>query len=229
MMPGEAEGSPLTRAAGRIARGIAEEGAGGAGRAASREGANVAERLREAFEAARTAPPKAADQIHLGELTPEVVGKVNQALKDAGIAADVTGYSHLADAYAARHAFKQHGGSGEMPRGQRPVGPEDWARIPEIIANPDHVQVVGRTKHGRDVIGFWKREPGGTTMYVEEVRTGARVLAANSMRRYINDGSGGWPGRPNAAQGGPQSNVRNALPGALPIIAVAGEDGNDGE
>ena len=46
------------RAAERIARGIAEEGAGGAGRAASREGANVADRLREAFEAARTAPPK---------------------------------------------------------------------------------------------------------------------------------------------------------------------------
>ena len=67
----------------------------------------MADRLREAFEAARTAPPKAADQIHLGELTPEVVAKVNQALKDAGSAADVSGYSHQVDAYAARQAPAQ--------------------------------------------------------------------------------------------------------------------------
>jgi len=55
------------------------------------------------------------------------------------------------------------------------------------------------------------------------------VLAANSMRRFINDGSEGWPGRPHASGVGQQSNVRNAFPGALPIIAVAGEDSNDGE
>jgi len=230
LTPGEAEGMGSRRAAERIARGIAEEGAGGAGRAASREGANVADRLREAFEAARTAPPKAADQIHLGELTPEVVAKVNQALKDAGSAADVSGYSHQVDAYAARHVFKEHGDAAkEAPRGQRPVGPDDWARIPEIVANPDHVAVVGTTARGQEVIGFWKREPNGMTLYVEEVRKGAKVLAANSMRRFINDGSEGWPGRPHASGGGQQSNVRNAFPGALPIIAVAGEDGNDGE
>lgn len=55
-----------------------------------------------------------------------------------------------------------------------------------------------------------------------------RVLAANSMRRYVNDGSKRWPGRPHAAEGDQQSNVRNAFPGALPIIAVAGEESNDG-
>ena len=128
-----------------------------------------------------------------------MVAKVNQALKDAGSAADVSGYSHQVDAHAARHVSSEHGDAAkEAPRGQRPVGPDDWARIPEIVANPDHVAVVGTTARGQEVIGFWKREPNGMTLYVEEVRKGAKVLAANSMRRFHQRWVGGWAGRPHA-------------------------------
>jgi hypothetical protein len=141
-------------------------------------------RLRAMFENAAVNPPESPGPFPLGEVTPEGAQRINQLMRDAGIDADVTGYRHEVDAYAARHAFKEHGSAAtEVSRGQVPLTADDWASIPDVLAAPDHVDYVGRTHVGRESIGYWKRVDGHI-LYIEEVRSGRGTLAAVTMRKY---------------------------------------------
>ncbi|MGO9370691.1 MAG: hypothetical protein ACLQBD_01165 [Syntrophobacteraceae bacterium] len=93
----------------------------------------------------------------------------------------VEGYKHVLDNYAIRHILKRHGNAEtEATRGQLPVTREDLAAIPEIIASPDDVAYMGKNSHGLDVIRYEKRI-NGKTYYFEEVRSGKRELAADTM------------------------------------------------
>lgn len=60
----------------------------------------------------------------------------------------------------------------------------DFEKIPELIASPDAVVFGTKTKGKRDQIGYIKRQPDGSTLYLEEVRTGRKELAAVSMRKF---------------------------------------------
>jgi len=151
----------------------------------------------------------------LGPVQGDVARQVNDALRGAGVEVDVAGFRHEVDNYAIRHASKEHGlASREAPRGQLPLTEVDFRRIPDVLAGPDRVASVGKTRIGRDGIGYWKSFDDGTLLYLEEVRTGRKRLAMVSMRKF-----GGGPGRPHATGGGPQSHVRDALPGPLDTIA----------
>lgn len=60
----------------------------------------------------------------------------------------------------------------------------DFDRIPDLVTSPDAVVFGTKTRGKRDQIGYIKRQADGSTLYLEEARTGKRVLAAVSMRKY---------------------------------------------
>nr|ACF98019.1 hypothetical protein [uncultured bacterium 878] len=145
---------------------------------------DLRQNLRTSFAQASEGPPKGKQSLVLGPVTTEGAQRINALLAEKGIKADVSGYVHEVDAYAARHAFKEHGSvKSEAPRGQLQVTSEDWALIPDILAAPDRVKSIGKTKIGRDLIGCSK-QVNGHVLYVEEVRTGRNTLMAVSMRKY---------------------------------------------
>jgi len=167
--------------------------------------------LHDMFEAVRRGPPKDMQRIDLGPITPEGAARVNGLLRDGGVQADVSGFRHEVDVYAARHSFTKHGNPAvEEPRGQVALTADDWATIPDILSAPDHMAYLGRTDVGRDTIGYWRRV-NGHILYLEEVRTGRKTLAAVAMRKF-KDGGYEAPGRPDGPKA-PQSYVQNALPG----------------
>ncbi len=95
---------------------------------------------------------------------------------------DLSGYQHSIDNFAIRHIDSQHGNPAiEEPRGQIAITRDDIAKIPEIVANPDKVTAL-KTHQKRDGIGYTK-QVDGETFYVEEIRTGKKLLSAVSMRK----------------------------------------------
>ena len=65
-----------------------------------------------------------------------------------------------------------------------PITDAEIARIPEIVSKPDAYIPGARSKIGRDLAGYAKVLEDGTTLYIEEIRTGKNRLAMNSIRRY---------------------------------------------
>jgi len=98
---------------------------------------------------------------------------------------DIKGYQHVMDGSAVRHVLNRHGDAAtEQSRGQLPIGPDDFDKIPDVIRSPDRIVLGTKTKGKRDQIGYIKRLADGTTLYLEEVRTGRKALATVSMRKY---------------------------------------------
>lgn len=134
--------------------------------------------IREAVDAAK------ADKKYTGvhDIAPVAVEAVEEA-RAHGL--DLAGFVHAIDGSAIRHTLKNHGNEKvETARGQLPVTNSDFARIPEILANPDKTVYGLKNKIGRDLIGYLKTLPDGTTIYLEEVREGKRRLVMQSMRKY---------------------------------------------
>ena len=82
------------------------------------------------------------------------------------------------------HAFTQHGDTArEEARGQVTITGEDFARLPEVLGNPDRVVLSSKkTRKGLDAFIFEKKVDG-TILVVEEVRTGQNTLAFRTMHK----------------------------------------------
>jgi Barnase-EndoU-ColicinE5/D-RelE like nuclease len=155
--------------------------------------------LIDMFEAATREGPKENRTVDLGMMTPEGADRLNGVLREAGIDTDVAGFRHMVDSYSARHSFARHGDMlKEAAQGQVALTPDDWAMIPTVLSSPDHIRVIGRTRHGLDAIGYWKRV-NGLIYYIEEVRTGRESLAAVTMQKFKvgEPGVSGVPGGPD--------------------------------
>lgn len=126
-----------------------------------------------------------ADSLKSGNRTVSMdLGQIDSAeairLKlDTGL--DLNGYRHVIDSSAVRHIFNKHSNPlTEVKRGQIAVTESDFSRIPEILTSPDRIIYAGTNRIGRDVIIYEKRF-NGVTYYVEEVRTGRKVTALQTM------------------------------------------------
>ena len=138
---------------------------------------NLVESIRDVLRDALK-PGHQKTTADLGKVAPWLSAEA----KAAGL--DVEGFAHTLDADAVRHIRKQHGDPKvEEKRGQIALTDDDFARIPEILAAPDRIVFGAKTKPGRDIIGYVKRLDDGTTLYLEEARTGRKRLAAVSMRK----------------------------------------------
>jgi hypothetical protein len=117
------------------------------------------------------------------EIIAPVSDRIAAVLKLAGI--DVAGYSHDIDADAIRHMMKNHGDEAkEAARGQLPLTDEDIAAIPSVLASADYLVTGFQGKRGQEQVGYIKKMPDGTTLYIEEQRTGRKTLSAVTMRKF---------------------------------------------
>lgn len=110
-----------------------------------------------------------------------------EAVVRAGAAAgiDLSEFSHAIDTYAIQHTMEKHGsGAKEHLRGQIPVSEADLMSIPDVVMNPDAIRVGQKNRVGRSLISYVKHMPDGSTIVVEEIRTGRKQLALQSMWRY---------------------------------------------
>lgn len=98
---------------------------------------------------------------------------------------DIDGYVHVIAGSGVRHIYKEHASkAGEASRGQLAVTPRDVEMIPEIISNPDVLVLGFTTSPGRSGVRYINKINASTTIYVEEARSGQRLLATTSLRKY---------------------------------------------
>jgi hypothetical protein len=110
-------------------------------------------------------------------------GFVRVVQDEAGI--DLSGYQHSVDVYGVRHILSEHGDpAAERSRGQVAITEADIAEIPQTLAAATHAVVGLQSRRGQPVIGLIARRGDGSIVYVEEVRTKRRTLAAITMWKY---------------------------------------------
>lgn len=157
----------------RLARWAAQDRPDG-----GRELAQAADEVRQVMAAADE-PGHAQRKARMGD--------VSDWLRDEAARAGVSidGYSHAIDTSAIRHIRNRHGDAArETARGNLPVTDADIAALPSLLAAPDKVAFGPKSPRGQAQIVYVKKAADGSTLVVEEVRTGRRELAVTSMRRY---------------------------------------------
>ena len=91
------------------------------------------------------------------------------------------GMFHVVDNYAINHIRKRHSDAlVEAQRGQLPITLEDYFSLPEVIAQPDRIERLGKTHQGLDVIGYAK-QINGYLLVVEEIHASRNLLAVVTM------------------------------------------------
>ncbi len=147
-----------------------------------------------------------------------------EALKIEGITGfDIRGLTHIVDAQGLRHIYNEHViNPKEILRGQVPLDDEDFARIPEIVKNPDTI-TRGKTKEGLDAIEYGKRF-NGNTLYVEEIRRKNQQLAAKSL---LKTKSKTRAVDATSSSGSPPAFTPEAVPGAINSISSNMNDFNE--
>jgi len=155
---------------------------------------------------AASAPGNAHATARLGEVSPWLAAEA----KAAGL--DLEGYAHVFDTSGVRHVMKNHGDPAhEANRGQVAVTGRDLRDLPELLAAPDLALFGLKDKQGKPLVMLAKTLADGSTLVLQQVRTGKRQLGLWSMLRV--------PGTIDAARLGKLAdpNVRNDA-GALKIV-----------
>lgn len=151
----------------------------------------------------------AHDQVDFGTVSPWLVERA----AENGI--DLADMTHSADTAAIRHILNRHTDEAvEKSRGQLPIREADLRAIGAVLAAPDRVVFGVRNERSQDLVVLVKELSDGTTIYIEEVRTGKRKMALASMRRF--------PGAigPDRIAATLNPHVRNAPRGELNIVDV---------
>lgn len=103
-----------------------------------------------------------------------VSDRAKKIIKEAtGI--DTSGYNHVMNESAVRHALNRHGEAGELS-----ITMADIKKARDVIAKADTIEYVGKNKQGLDVIRYTKQYDN-RIVYLEEVRNGRRQLAMDTM------------------------------------------------
>jgi hypothetical protein len=103
---------------------------------------------------------------------------------------NVSGYKHTIDVSSINHAIKNHGNEkSETSRGQIAITEQDFEEIPEIITAPDNISYIGNDAKGNKVIRYAKKRFNAEIYLFEEIRTGRRELAFETMYKRKIKGS----------------------------------------
>ncbi|MBO9679565.1 MAG: hypothetical protein J7556_15085 [Acidovorax sp.] len=138
----------------------------------------VRREIRAVIDAARS-PGHAPQKAVLGQ----VAGWLVQSAAAQGM--NVEGFRHVLDGSAVRHMIKNHyEAKGEKSRGQIPLTDADLMALPAVVQNPERVVLGTKNRLGKEQIAYIKQMPDGSTLYLEEVRTGRKELAAVTARKY---------------------------------------------
>ena len=111
------------------------------------------------------------------------IGEVTDVLAENALlhGYDIRGYKHTLDNYFVQHVMKQHGNQkAETARGNIAITEDDIRRIPDILSAPDFIVYGSTARTGNKAITFIKAE-AGSTVFVEEIRTGRKKLAGQTI------------------------------------------------
>lgn len=99
-----------------------------------------------------------------------------QMVTPDGVPLDVAGFDWSLDAPSVRHTHNRHGAGNEKDTSQRGVTPSDFARLPQIIAAPDNMNISPRLSGGNryPVVELRKEIDGETFVARFEVRAAKR-------------------------------------------------------
>lgn len=90
-------------------------------------------------------------------------------------------YRRVMDTFAVRHIFKNHGDEArESQRGQIAVLPEDFVLISALLTQYESFSVE-RNRIGNIMFRYTMEADGFRLVYAEEVRTGRRELAVQTL------------------------------------------------
>ena len=102
-----------------------------------------------------------------------------QVAKEKGI--DLTGYKHVIETSAIRHGNGEHGVTSDD---DIPIEITDFLLIPYIIKNRDAVIISDKLTNSRKLPAIkYRKIIGDEYVYVEEVRTGRKSLAFQTLYR----------------------------------------------
>lgn len=147
----------------------------------------ILKRTREQKRHDTQAPKNKVDSIRKVVITPSgenafvillrgVNDKVyNLIFKTLGI--DISGYSHTLDSSAVKHALNRH------KNDEVPLTIEHLSLIPDILKNADRIECGKKNNRKLNTIIYMK-EYKNRVFYIEEIRSGRRQLAMNTM--YFN-------------------------------------------
>lgn len=184
LAPDAARAASGPAAADPVARPAAVEGVG-VGATPAVQPVEARAWIDRAKETIRSAIGRAkADNRHNDSYTlMPVAPEAAQEASRAGLS--IAGFNHAIDGSAIRRTFTNHGNDKtERSRGQLAVTDADIEAIPDLIDAPDKVVYGLKNKAGRDMVVYLKAMPDGSTLSLEEVRTGKKTLTAQSMRRF---------------------------------------------
>jgi phage-Barnase-EndoU-ColicinE5/D-RelE like nuclease3 len=113
--------------------------------------------------------------VSLGIVTP-----TQAALLKAKTGFSLEGYERIVDKSAINHVLKVHGNEKkEALKGQIAVVEKDFENLPEIIKS-QNVIFSGKNKQGKNCL-LYEAKIGNTYYYVEEIRTGRKHLAMQTL------------------------------------------------
>ncbi|TAE00119.1 MAG: hypothetical protein EAZ97_06875 [Bacteroidetes bacterium] len=121
-------------------------------------------------------------KLILGKLTETEVLELESQL---GI--DLSGYQRILDNFGIKHSLKEHGDAKkEELRGQIGITNEDFEKILEIVSDPDEIETGEKSRLGKDLIKYSKVIENALFFYVEEIRTGKKELALQTIYKRKN-------------------------------------------
>lgn len=136
--------------------------------------------IRDLVDLVKGKPGNSAEKRIFGKVTPEGAQYLSDLL-GVNISDDFT---HTIDRSSINHAHKNHGDIKiEESRGQIALTNEDYELAADIISTPDEVINTGKNEKGLQTVTYIKKFEDGTIVYIEEVRTGKKELALNSIRK----------------------------------------------
>ncbi len=99
---------------------------------------------------------------------------------------DVSGFDYTISQSSVGHIKNGHGipsnGRGEKVESQKPIEPDDYVLLPEILNNPDQIIAKGVSdKSQLPVIEFVKSVDNRTYRYEVEISTGRKMLVAKTL------------------------------------------------
>jgi hypothetical protein len=182
--------------------------------------APIAQRLRDAWKTA-LGKDRSAASVEIEAVTPAAAEKLGALFAKASLPFDAAGFRHVVEYDTIRHIEEKHGArAGEAARGQRPVTAEEFARLPEVLRNPDDVQ-PGKPVKGVAATIVFEKKLDGRYYVVEHVRAGKRTLAVKTMYVALEkpEGAAAAKGSMAVPRNPPELNVRNTIAAADDVVA----------
>ncbi len=118
------------------------------------------------------------------------LGKVKQNIADtikSRLGIDVNNYNISLSADSIRHTIKKHSNVDvENARGQVALTSEDFQNIPDIINNPDNIELSGKSKQGKPSIKF-EKNINGNNVVITYTSDKHKNLELQTMYKFKND------------------------------------------